>query len=71
MMGPIFTPPTMTHLPRYNMTGSAILGLMVAIIGYGILLLGTLASFLKYSAEYYAKEIREKGTLYQVQQPTY
>lgn len=67
MMEPIIPMPTMTTVPEYHGTGSAIIGLIIVVIGYGILLLGTLASFLKYSAEYYAKEVREKGVLYQTQ----
>lgn len=66
MMGAIFpmSMPTMTAIPQYYGVGSAIIGLIIAVLGYGILLLGTLASFLKYSAEYYA---RERAVMYQTQ----
>ncbi len=56
------------HQPMVSLQGSAIVGLIVALVGYVILLLGTLASFLKYSAEYYAEEMRK--TPYP-QQPQY
>ncbi|MEM1509584.1 MAG: hypothetical protein QW291_01695 [Thermofilaceae archaeon] len=36
--------------------GSIILGLVLIVIGYLVVVLGTMASFLKYSAEYYARE---------------
>ena len=68
MMGmPIMT--TATQMPRPYFSGQAIVGLIVALIGYVILLLGTLASFLKYSAEYYAEEVRLRGLGYPQQGP--
>jgi|GEM_PF-4664994 len=55
-------------LPRSVGTGQALLGIVVAVIGYGLLLLGTLASFLKYSAEYYAQELQREMLLGQAVQ---
>lgn len=65
MQVPLYSAP---HQPMIRFQGSAIVGLVVALVGYVILLLGTLASFLKYSAEYYAEEMRK--TPYP-QQPQY
>ncbi len=52
------TPPTPPRWPPQGLFfGSIILGLALMIAGYLIIVLGTMASFLKYSAEYYAREI--------------
>ena len=51
--------------------GQAIVGVILAIIGYAIMLLGTIATFLKYSAEYYASEIGERMRLRAPQPPPY
>lgn len=50
--------PTAPYGPPHGLFdfGSMILGLILIIVGYLIVVLGTMASFLKYSAEYYAKE---------------
>ena len=70
MVGMPFYPGPTTHVPRIGLTGTGLIGIIIMIIGYAILFLGTLASFLKYSAEYYAEEIREKGLMY-TQRPPY
>ncbi len=60
-----------SHAPSHTAgTGSAVLGVIIAVIGYGLLLLGTLASFLKYSAEYYAHELLRE-TAYRQAGPQY
>lgn len=41
---------------------SILVGGVLVLIGYVILVLGTLASFLKYSAEYYAREVKREIT---------
>jgi len=50
----------LTSLPYIVNTTSIIIGGIVSLIGYGILLLGTIATFLKYSAEYYVSEIERR-----------
>jgi len=51
-----------TALPSMIGMTSLIMGGVVTLIGYGILLLGIIATFLKYSAEYYASEIEKRRT---------
>jgi len=46
--------PTLTNIDLTDI----LMGGVLILVGYLILLLGTIASFLKYSAEYYAREIR-------------
>ncbi len=46
-------------IPEFDI-GKIIAGGILALIGYSILLLGTLASFLKYSAEFYAEEVSKR-----------
>ena len=41
---------------------SILIGGILVLVGYIILILGTLASFLKYSAEYYAREFKQEVT---------
>ncbi len=40
--------------------GQAIAGVVLVAIGYAVTLLGTVATFLKYSAEYYASEMEDR-----------
>lgn len=59
MLESLGTPPTTPSRPLRGLLnfGSVILGLALIAAGYLVIVLGTMASFLKYSAEYYAREI--------------
>ncbi|RLE75775.1 MAG: hypothetical protein DRJ56_05195 [Thermoprotei archaeon] len=51
--------------------GQVMVGVILVIIGYAITLLGTIATFLKYSAEYYASEMEERVRFRAPQPPPY